>query len=92
MQWMEQENGPEMRVGAPSELREEVAASILDFVRSARIGPHVEGRHGYVHATKFEMKIWSLFFSCNLSWYAELPSEWSELRPAVQALESIGRE
>lgn len=92
MQWMEHENDPEIRVGAPSELREEVAASILGLVRSARIGPNVEGLHGYIHATKFQLTISSIFFSCNLSWFAELPSEWSELQPAVQALESIGRE
>jgi len=31
MQWMEHENGKEIRVGALSQLREEVAASILEF-------------------------------------------------------------
>lgn len=92
MQWMELENGPEIRVGAPSQLPEEVASSIVSLVRSARIGPNVEGLYGYVHATKFELTISSIFFSCRLSWFAELPPEWSELQPAIQALESIGRE
>lgn len=92
MEWLEHENPPELRAGAPSPLRDDVAAGLLGLLRAARISPHVEGLQAGIHATKFQLAISSAFLSCSLSWSAELPPEWSGLAPLVHALELIGRD
>ncbi|WP_418117320.1 hypothetical protein [Variovorax sp. 350MFTsu5.1] len=90
MQWLERENPSTIRVGPATPLKLEVAASLLDLVRSAKIGAVVEGRYAYIHATIFRLTVSSLEFSCDLSWSAELPPEWHSLQEVVQTLMSIG--
>jgi hypothetical protein len=90
MGWLEDRADPAIWVEPRLHLSEDVAASILAVVRSTRIGPAVEEMHGYIHATKFELAISSVFFSCNFSWFAELPTEWRALKQTVDILGSIG--
>jgi hypothetical protein len=90
MGWLEDRADPAIWAEPRRQLSEDVAASILALVRSARIGPAVEEMHGYIHATKFELAVSSVFFSSSFSWFAELPTEWSALQQTVNILESIG--
>jgi hypothetical protein len=90
MGWLEDRADPAIWAEPRRQLSEDVAASILALIRSTRIGPAVEEMHGYVHATKFELAVSSVFFSCSFSWFAELPTEWSALQQTVNILGSIG--
>lgn len=75
MEWMEHNHPPELRAGAPSALRDDLAAGLLGLLRAARISPYVEGVHAGIHATKCQLAISSAFLSCSLSWFAALPPE-----------------
>ncbi len=91
MDWMQDLPIQESRQGLPFQLQQGLAADLLSSIRTARVGVAALGDLAYIHPTTYRLIIRSGFNGCSLEWVHELPLEWTELRKAVEVLESIGR-
>lgn len=92
MDWMQEAPIHDIQQGTPEELPLPVATAILESVRSPSVCVAAKGDFGYIHPTSFQLTIRSGWNACSIGWFHELPQEWTQLQPAVQALEVLGRD
>lgn len=90
MDWMQDPPIYEVREGTPEELPPASANAILQSVRSLRVCVAAAGDFGHIHPTKYQLTVQSCLNTCTIAWVDELPTEWCQLQPAVQALQAIG--
>ena len=90
MEWSQEFNFQEAHRGVKSDLSPDVAKAILQSVRSAKVCAASQGDFGYIHPTRFQLKVMSGFNISTFLWVHELPVEWSELNQSVQLLRTLG--
>jgi hypothetical protein len=89
MDWMQDPPLHDISMGGePTPISDTLAAQIISCIASVQLAIPAKPDFVYIHPTKYSLSIESPAL-LEIQWYEDLPVEWSQLQPAIDALEVL---